>query len=53
MFMTPEFVKAETSYRRERITREFRRSTRRERAEQAQRTEPRHARPALRPTTAR
>jgi hypothetical protein len=52
MFMTPESVQAETAYRQERITREFRRSTRRERREQQQRHEPRHARQALRPTTA-
>jgi len=52
MHMTPEFMKAETAYRQERITREFRRTTRRERTEQAQRPEPRHARRTLRPTTA-
>jgi len=52
MFTTPESMKAETAYRRERITREFRRTTRRERTEQSQAAEPRHARRALRPTTA-
>jgi len=52
MFMTPELMKAETAYRQERITRLFRRTTRKERAEQAARPEPRHARRALRPTTA-
>ncbi|MEV0286593.1 MULTISPECIES: hypothetical protein [unclassified Kribbella] len=51
MFMTPESIQAETAYRQERITREFRRTTRRERREQ-QRPEPRRARQALRPTTA-
>ncbi|MFI7061869.1 hypothetical protein ACIBL3_12855 [Kribbella sp. NPDC050124] len=52
MFMTPESAQAETAYRQERITREFRQSTRRERTEQPQRSESRQARRALRPTTA-
>jgi hypothetical protein len=52
MYLTPDFVKAETAYRQERITRLFQRTTRKERAEQAARPEPRHARRALRPTTA-
>jgi hypothetical protein len=52
MFMTPDYVKAETAYRRERITREYRAANRKERAERAERTETRHARRALRPTTA-
>ncbi|WBQ06273.1 hypothetical protein [Kribbella sp. CA-293567] len=51
MFITPQSVQAETSYRQERIKREFSR-TRRERPEQAAKPEPRHARRALRPTTA-
>ncbi|WP_433162666.1 hypothetical protein [Kribbella sp. CA-247076] len=53
--MTPESIKAETAYRQERITREFRAAARRKRAEdtgRTERTEPRHARRALRPTTA-
>jgi hypothetical protein len=53
LFTTPESLKAETAYRQERITREFGRSTRRQRAERASQPEPRHARRALRPTTAR
>ncbi|WP_165949265.1 hypothetical protein [Kribbella turkmenica] len=52
MYLTPDYVKAETDYRRERITREYRAANRRKRAERTARTEPRHARRVLRPTTA-
>ncbi|MEV8374337.1 hypothetical protein AB0P21_16455 [Kribbella sp. NPDC056861] len=51
MFYTPQSVQAETTYRQERIKRDFRR-TRRERPAQAAKPEPRHARHALRTTTA-
>jgi hypothetical protein len=53
MFITPQSVQAETAYRQERIKRDFRRILgRRQRPEQATQPEPRHARHALRPTTA-
>jgi hypothetical protein len=53
MFITPQSVQAETAYRQERIKREFDRANgRRPRSEQAAKPEPRHARRALRPTTA-
>jgi hypothetical protein len=53
MFITPQSVKAETAYRQERIKREFGRAlSRRQRPEQAEKPEPRHARRSLRPTTA-
>lgn len=52
LFTSPEWVKAETAYRQERIKRQFRAPLRRERAAQAEKPEPRHARPALRPTRA-
>jgi hypothetical protein len=53
MFITPQSVQAETAYRQERIKREFGRANgRRLRSEQAAKPEPRHARRALRPTTA-
>jgi hypothetical protein len=45
MFMTPELVKAETAYRRERIKRQFGAAIRWEREEKP---EPRHSRPVLR-----
>jgi hypothetical protein len=52
MFITPQSVKAETAYRQERIKREFGRANgRRQRPDQADQPEPRHARRALRPTT--
>ncbi len=52
MFITTQSAQAETAYRQERLKRDFARvSTRRERAEAAK-PEPRHARRALRPTTA-
>ena len=50
--LTPDSMKAEADYRRERITRDFRASNRRQRAERDERRAPRHARRALRPTTA-
>ncbi|GAB2633120.1 hypothetical protein [Kribbella swartbergensis] len=49
MFMTPQSIKAETTYRQER---QYRVATRRERAERTRRPQPRHARRALRPTIA-
>ncbi|TCO30121.1 hypothetical protein EV652_105115 [Kribbella steppae] len=49
MFMTPQSIKAETTYRQER---QYRAATRRERAERTPRPEPRRTRRALRPTTA-
>jgi hypothetical protein len=49
MFMTPQSIKAETTYRQ---SRQYRAVTRRERAERAPQPEPRHSRRALRPTTA-
>ena len=53
MFITPQSVEAETAYRQERIKREFgRANARRQSREQAPKPEPRHARRALRPTTA-
>ncbi len=53
MFTTPQSVQAETAYRQERIKRDFSRAAgRRERRAQASQPEPRHARRALRPTTA-
>jgi len=52
MFITPQSIKAETAYKQARTKREFRATTHRDHAEQAQRPEPRHARRALRPTTA-
>ena len=52
MFMTPDSIKAETAYRQERIKREYHAKPRQEQAEQAPKPEPRHARRALRPTTA-
>ncbi len=47
MFITPQSVKAETTYKQARTKREFRGTTRRDHAERA-----RHARRALRHTTA-
>ena len=47
MFSSPlsqDLIKAETAYRNERIRREFRTPTRRERAKQAKGLTPRHAR---------
>jgi hypothetical protein len=53
MFITPQSIEAETAYRQERIKREFGRIlSRRQRPEQAPKPESRHARHALRPTTA-
>ena len=52
MFTTPQSVQAETAYRQEKIKRDFRRATRRQRQEQAAKPEPRHARRSLRPTHA-
>ncbi|NEA36249.1 hypothetical protein [Streptomyces sp. SID13031] len=52
MFTTLESVQAETAYRQERAKRDFGRGSRRQRQEQATKAEPRHARRALRPTTA-
>ena len=52
MFTTPQSIQAETAYRQEKIKRDFRRATRRQRQEQATQPEPRHARRALRPTHA-
>ena len=51
MFITPQSIKAETAYKQERTRREFRSTSRRRRAEQAERPESRHAR-AVRYTTA-
>lgn len=52
MFISTQSAQAETAYRQERIKRDFSRAAaRRERAEAAK-PEPRHARRALRPTTA-
>jgi hypothetical protein len=50
--LNPDSIKAETAYRFERTKRDFRSANRRQRAERASQPEPRHARRALRPTTA-
>jgi len=52
MFTTLQSVQAETAYRQERLKRDFRASSRRQRREQAAKPEPRPAHRALRPTHA-
>lgn len=52
MFMTPQSIKAETAYKLERTKRQFRTTSRRARAAQAERPEPGLARRADRYTTA-
>ena len=52
MYISAQQIKAETAYKQERTKREFRGGRRRNRAERAAQPEPRHARRALRPTTA-
>ncbi|WP_328525988.1 hypothetical protein [Kribbella sp. NBC_00359] len=52
MFITPQSIKAETAYKHERTKRQFRTTSRRARAAQAERPEPGHARRADRYTTA-
>lgn len=50
--MSPDAIKAETTYRLERSKRQFRSARRRQRAAQAGRPQPQHARRDLRPTLA-
>ena len=50
--MSPDAIKAETTYRLERSKRQFRSARHRQRAAQAGRSQPQHARRDLRPTPA-
>ena len=50
--LSPDLIKAETTYRLERAKRDFRSADRRHRADQAGRPQSRHARWVFRATTA-
>ena len=52
MFITPQSVQAETTYRQERIKRDFGRANARRATAKAVKAAPRHVRRSLRPTHA-